>query len=183
MGLLFPLRLAFYHYLSHYWIGAFGILTVVILSLLYLSKKKKLGFFGTALLNTLERRTKNKSFKIAVGTSIFVIYLSSLAIAGNVFASETIYTNTVTQLKTEGITDAKTLDKYNQSHPSHLTFIQWLQGLLLVATPNEGSFVIFKVTNDFMDGWPLAFFTIMLVEELEFLGMLFYLKYGGHKLR
>lgn len=180
--LLLPLRLVFYQYLSHYWIGSLGVLSIVILTLVYLSRKGKLGFFGRALLRTIEKRTKGKTFKSMIITSSIVLYFGCLMIAGITHADNTIYTKTKSEFKSQGIHDAKSLVQYDQAHPN-TNFGNFLIGILILSTPNEISFTMFKIMNDFFGGWFLPILTISVVETIEFLGVILYLRYEGRRAR
>lgn len=182
LSLLLPLRLLFYTYLSHYWIGSFGILITLSLSIFYLSKKGKLGFFGKMYINVFNRRTKGKTFKVVLAFSIFTIYISSLIIVSNTLADTTVYDKTKVDLKNQGITNMTSLQTYNNSHPSTMGLVDHLKATLLLITPNPFSFVVFKVANDLLGGWLLTVFTLCLVSEVEFLTVLFYMKWSTSKL-
>ena len=45
-GLLLPVRLLFVTFVSDSWIGSFGVISVISISILILAKKGKLGEFG-----------------------------------------------------------------------------------------------------------------------------------------
>lgn len=180
LGLLFPLRLFFYHYLQNYWIGAFGVVAIVMLALFYFSKKGKLGKLGTMIMNYLRRRTTGKRFKSMLGFGIIFIYISSLIVVGNIFADPNGYTQVTNELKKEGITDVQSLEKYNKAHPPTVTVMEWLQGLAVMATPNQFSFIFMKAANSLTNGWLLTFCTIALVEDIELISILVYLR---HKIK
>ena len=48
-GLLLPARLLFVEFVSDDWLGSFGIITAISMSVIILAKKQKLGFFGSML--------------------------------------------------------------------------------------------------------------------------------------
>lgn len=176
MGLLLPLRLVFYQYLSHYWIGSVGVLSVVILSLVYFSRKGKLGFFGKAWLRTIEKRTKGKTFKTMIIMSCLVLYFGGLMISGITYANPVIYNKTVAEFKQQGIHDTNSLMQYDQAHPNTDPY-KFLIGILILATPNQISFTLYKIMNDMFGGWFLPILTIAMVETIELLGIVLYLRY------
>ena len=102
-GILFPLRLIFYHFLSNYWLGSFGLITGITLGLLYLAKKGKLGKIGTILITRFYKRAKGKSGIGAIAFSCFFIYFCALGIIGCTYANETMVKTEQTDLNQKGI--------------------------------------------------------------------------------
>ena len=47
---LMPVRLLFFTYVSEYWIGNLGVLSLIVIVILYLSYKQKLGYVGRLIV-------------------------------------------------------------------------------------------------------------------------------------
>lgn len=173
-GILFPIRFIFTTYLNHYWFGAVGIITIVTLSLYYLSKKGKLGRIGIILNKKLERRSKGKlglSFIIILSISI---YIQSLIVVGILYADQQDVTIVTTVLKNNGIHDMNTAMNV-KSQPHGLLFN--LEALIILLTPNQVSFTMMHVINDLSGNFILPLFSILLVEDLEVLGLVMFFRY------
>jgi hypothetical protein len=174
IGLLLPLRLLFQQYLSHYWIGTLGIFSLVIFLLFYFSNKGKLGNIGRILIKKITSKTKGKLGKSFIIGSIFVIYLSTLSILGSTYADPNDVKLVTDALHKEGVHDMKTM--INRPLPSP-TPIQLVMSIIITVTPNPISFAMFHSVNDISDGWMQSLFSIILIEEIEVLGIVLFLRY------
>ena len=114
--------------------------------------------------------------------SCIVLYFGSLMMIGITYANPIVYTKTQSELKAQGINDTQSLMKYDDTH-RNVDPSKMLIGVLVLATPNQISFTAYKIMNDFSDGWFLPIITISLVETIELLGIILYLKYGGKLVR
>src|SRR5690348_12893026 len=103
-GILLPMRLLFYDYLSHYWIGSFGLTSAFVFTIFYLSKKGKLGKIGIMIINKLQKRAKGKLGKVMIVFCIFNIYFWSLAVSGAIYGNDEA---AIKELQSKGITDIK----------------------------------------------------------------------------
>ncbi len=174
-GILFPLRLVFYHYLSSYWLGSFGIVTAITLTILYLSNKGKLGSIGGMIIRRFYKRARGKSGIGAIIFSIFFIYFCSLIIAGCTYADQQATKELINLLSKKSIHDIPTLMQERQTYSIESVIV----GLIVMLTPNQLSFVGIKTINELSNGWMLSFFTVDLAEAIEVLGLMFYLRYSG----
>jgi len=175
IGILFPLRFVFYHYLSHYWIGAFGITSVVMFLILYLSSKGKLGKAGTIIIKRLEKRAKGKTVKGLIIFNCFILYFWSLVVIGATYADPIVVTHITTENNKLGIKNTQQIFQYAQTHT--ITIQEYIISLMLTFTPNPISFGMFKVLNTMLGGWLVPLLTILIVEQSETLGILLYLRY------
>ncbi|MGQ0638114.1 MAG: hypothetical protein ACT4N1_01955 [Nitrososphaerota archaeon] len=161
---LLPLRIFFYTYVSQYWLGSAGVLSVVALTLFVLAKKKKLGKFGYMFENQMASVTRGK-----LGKAAFVITILSISF----FAAS-----------------LSLIEKANTFYYAEKAqFEQILKG----ATPssykitgNENRFdfipsVSTAIVNDLTNGWMQHVSILILVGEFEALAVLILYRKGFRK--
>ena len=178
-GIFLPARLLFYNYISDYWLGSFGLITGILLTMMYLAKKNKLGYLGKIVNRQILSFAKGKYGIFAIIILIFYIYLFSLYIYGiNNFNPE-LKDNILTALAVEGYEDldsiAENVDKLTWIGPG--TQLVPLFSLVIIFIPNNLGYVVYSIMNDYTDGWMLHFVTVFLVEEIEALGLVIYFRY------
>jgi len=178
-GIFLPARLLFYNYVSDYWLGSFGLITGILLTMMYLAKKNKLGYLGKIVNRQILSFAKGKYGIFAIIILIFYIYLFSLYIYGiNNFNPE-LKDNILTALAVEGYEDldsiAENVDKLTWIGPG--TQLVPLFSLVIIFIPNNLGYVVYSIMNDYTDGWMLHFVTVFLVEEIEALGLVIYFRY------
>lgn len=173
-GILFPLRYIFTTYFSHYWLGSVGIISIVTISLYYLSTKGKLGRIGIIIKKRLEKRSKGK---LGVSIMIFLsimIYIEGLIVFGILYADQEQVKTITQQLNKLGVHDINSAIKL----PTHgLTLSSYLEELFILLTPNELSFTILHVINNLSNNFILPIFSILLVEDIEILGLIIFFRY------
>lgn len=170
-GTLLPLRLVFYDYLSHYWLGSFGLTSAFVFTIFYLSKKGKLGKIGKMIIHKLEKRAKGKLGKFIICFSIGAIYFWSLAVSGSLYGNDEKAMN---QLNSIGVKDMQSLETKtgNTIDPKQVPL-----ALLVLFTPNDVSRMAFKVMNELSNGWVLTFGSVFLIDEIEVLALALYFRY------
>jgi len=72
---LLPARLLFVQYVSDNWLGSFGIISALSLSVIILAKKKKLGFFGPMFERQMYKFQKGKRGILIFGESVFLLLI------------------------------------------------------------------------------------------------------------
>jgi len=156
-GCFLPARIFFYTYVSKFWLGSFGLVSIIAVIMVILVKKKKLGVFGVIF--------ERQMFKITHGKwGIFVICVTIIGIM--FFTSVLILIDRAERL-------------YNVEVTSFLTMIND-PSIQYVLRGNEQKpdfvpSVTFAVMNRILDGWLQHFYIVILVGKLETLGMvLFY---------
>ena len=174
MGLILPLRLLFYQYFHEYWVGSFGIYSLVLFAIFYLSKRGKLGSIGTLLTRKITKMSQGKLAKGFIVQSIVVIYMGSLFLLGSSSADPGVVNMVTTDFHKQGIHDMKSLT--SQPLPSP-TPIQLLVSIVIVLTPNPISFAMYNAMNQISSGWILSLMTIVLIEEIEVLCIILFLRY------
>lgn len=177
-GVFLPVRLVFYTYVSPYWLGSFGLITAIMVTLIILSRKGKLGYVGYIIQKQVMSFSKGRFGKLALFNIIFFIYVFSLAIYGIESAPEELKQQMINTLAQEGVTDLDTAidssDRLVWTGPgAAIPFFS----VIVILTPNNLGAVIYSLMNDFTDGWLLHFTTVFLIEELEVLGLVVYFRY------
>lgn len=178
-GIFLPARLVFYTYVSPYWLGSFGLMTTILLSVMYLARKNKLGYAGYLINKHSLQFAKGKFGKFSLIYLIFSAYLFGLAIYGIENPPHEIKTKIVTVLNDTGIHDLNTATtKSKDLHwegPAQAYGI--LFSLIVLFVPSKLSYTIYSILNDYTHGWMLHFATVFLVEQLEILGLVIYFRY------
>jgi len=82
-GLLLPVRILFYTYISTNWFGSFGLISIVSVILVLLVKKKKLGRFG----QIFERQMN----KVQHGKRSIIVYGQAIIFSGSSMSSISSY--------------------------------------------------------------------------------------------
>src|SRR3990172_12802223 len=81
-GLLLPVRLVFYTYVSTHWFGSFGLVSAISVLMVVLVKKKKLGRFGQMFENQMRKVQRGKRKILAYGqAALFLLLLGGTIVA------------------------------------------------------------------------------------------------------
>lgn len=175
-GILFPVRLIAVQLLGNHWIGSFGFLTIVSLSIIYLSKKNKLGWFGRLFIQQMLRLQRKKRRFVTFGFCVFSILLLStfLYATQNGTSDEQKIKSQITQIYKD---KNKTLDLNSVlSSAKDLSSTDYIKGVYIMFYLMFFHFDIFSDIMSIMDdisGHNYSHFAmIMLVEQFEVLGIL-----------
>ena len=181
-GIFLPVRLFFFTYVSQHWIGSFGMMSIILIVLIYLSRKSKLGYVGRIIDKQVMSFSKGRWGKLSLIWLIFTIYLYALFVYGASYVDPDTKQIFVDQLAAQGITDiesARTAENVGWSGPGASWGI--LFSLLIILVPNKIGFSIFGIINDWTSGWVLHFAMVFLIESLEVLGLVLYFRYRKEK--
>ena len=181
-GILLPVRLFFVTYVSTDWSGSFGIISVISIIMVILTKKEKLGGFGKMFERQINKLQKGKKAKLVYGQSIILL----LILGGTIFAIDqgnTVYLDLKEQIleENEGISNPEEILKKS----GELQAEDWIIGMaamflaIFIAFPQLSA--VLAVLNDVFDGWVLHFYTVAFVEYLEMFGILIYFRYSFWK--
>ena len=174
-GLLLPARLLFVEFVSDDWLGSFGVITAISLSVIILAKKKKLGFFGPMLERQIYKFQKGKRGIAVFGESIFLLLVLGTMIVA-IDQGGSIHSEYLLQSSQNiPVVDSpeKVLEITNQMTPT-----DWVVGFLLAPSALLTEFpkmsaAIASIDNS-LDGWLMHFYTVGFVEYLELLGILIF---------
>ncbi|RMW38827.1 MAG: hypothetical protein EA447_02475 [Nitrosopumilus sp.] len=174
-GLLLPARLLFVEFVSDDWLGSFGVITAISLSVIILAKKKKLGFFGPMLERQIYKFQKGKRGIAVFGESIFLLLVLGTMIVA-IDQGGSIHSEYLLQSSQNiPVVDSpeQVLEMTNQMTPT-----DWVVGFLLAPSALLTEFpkmsaAIASIDNS-LDGWLMHFYTVGFVEYLELLGILIF---------
>jgi len=172
-GLLLPIRLFFVMYVSDNWFGSFGLISVISITVIILTKKRKLGKFGEMFDRQLSKLQHGKRAKIVYGQSVLFL----LILGGTIFAIEQ-GNSTYVELKNEILKENEDFSNAAQilAKAEKISFQEWINGFIgmimaiFFAFPQLAA--VFAVLNDSSDGWVLHFYTVAFVEYMELFGIL-----------
>lgn len=192
---LLPVRLVFVRFVTDEWIGSFGIVTLVMVSIVLLSKYNKLGLFGRMFWRTSTRFRKGKKRFISYFVLGFTIYMWAAVIIGIQYAEDNqdlmdakreLLINMTPEDqamydKVNAAADAGDIVTVNNALRDQLDnisielMIMAAIGLFLMPFIDFESWaLIISFTNDFTAGWILHFATIVIVESFEIIGLMIY---------
>ena len=169
-GILLPARLLFVQYVSDDWLGSFGVISALSLSVIILVKKKKLGAFGPMFERQMYKFQKGKCGILIFGESVFLLLL----LGGMIF---TIHQGNLLFSDLDGTPlNSLHLSEDMLDSAAGWGIEDWTYGFLmapvgfLTAFP-QMSIVIASVDQK-LDGWLMHFYTVGFVEYVELLGIL-----------
>ena len=176
-GIFLPARLLFYTYVSQYWLGSFGLISGIMITLMYFSNKGRLGKVGEIVNRQVSQYTKGKFGLLTMFMLLFFIYIFSLTIYG--------INNTPVETKNQmngvlagaGVTDLASLQTSNLRWTGPGEEFGMLWSLVIVLTPNNLAYALYSIMNDMTNGWILHFVTVFLIEDVEAFGLLCYFRY------
>ena len=185
LGMFIPVRKLFVDYVSDSWLGSFGTLTVIFGVILYLSRKKKLGWYGKVFEDRLNKVVKGKRRILVWLTAGFTIYFLIASIYA-IESSDSQYKDLKDSLKQTIPKDQQNMEqmvKQTQDVPLEYYPI----ALLLVLWTFFFRFDLYAAMmgyiNDVSGGYFLHLMTIMFVEEVEMIGFLTFYRYILPKLK
>lgn len=178
-GILLPVRLVFVEYFSDDWFGSFGLISIISIAIVILSKKQKLGKFGKMFENQMLKIHQGKK-RIIVYTfaSIIVLYLSVSIYSINEGNSTYLEEKNLLmqEFKEKDINLQNMIEKMPKMSPERFmevitTYVfSWIENFKDIAIVNA-------INNDYADGYILHFHTVFLVEQLEVIGILIFYKF------
>ncbi len=171
-ALLLPVRLLFVAYVSDDWLGSFGVISAISITILILVKKGKLGEFGNMFQRQIEKLLKGKRKFVVYAESAFMLIL----LGGMIFAineGNTTYLHLQDQFFVDQEIDSpETL----MAHTNEWETNDWLNGFMvapvafLTAFPQMSA--VIALIDGALNGWLLHIYTVGFVEYAEFLGIL-----------
>ncbi len=176
---LLPVRVLFVRYVSEDWLGSFGLITAISVTILLLSHKNKLGWFGRAFTRQMFKVNKGKRkyfvwFNLVVGLLYFSSIIYGVEVANSLYQEEKQILQD--ELQVENLQQLQ--EKVNEEE------VDWRQlplAILMIFYIIIFRFDVYAVMigslNDITDGYFLHFSTVFLVEILEVMGILIFFKF------
>ena len=175
ISILVPLRIFLRLVLVDDWIGSIGVISIVFGSLLFLSKKEKLGVFGQMFIRQITRNYTGKKKWVVYSQIMFFLLFGILTIFSIHLGNTEYYV-----LKEQVIAEFNKKDvmidsqiNYDAIHQisSQLSLEQQLGSIallpVLIIQHYEIFSVVLAVTDQLMGGWVMYFWQIMVIETIE----------------
>src|SRR5574342_423226 len=177
-GLLLPVRLLFYTYVSTHWFGSFGLVSAISVLMVVLVKKHKLGKFGQMFENQMRKVQRGKRKILAYGQATFMLLL----LGGTIVAIE-LGNSAYLDIKTQLLQQLGDIDNSQKMlvEAKKMTPQDWITGFagfvlaIFLAFPQISA--LLAVLNEMYGGWLLHFYTVALVETLEMVGILIFYRF------
>src|SRR5574342_1249481 len=177
-GLLLPVRLLFYTYVSPHWFGSFGLVSEISVLMIVLVKKKKMGRFGVMFENQMSEIHRGKRRMI-----VYVQTTLVLLVLGGTIAAIELGNSTYLDIKTDLLNHLGSIDDPEKMvvEAKKMTPQDWITGFvgfifaIFFAFPQISA--LLAVLNQMYGGWLLHFYTVALVETLEMTGILIFYRF------
>jgi len=179
-GVFLPVRLAFYTYVSQYWVGSLGLVSSVAILMLVLIKKKKLGWFGSMFERQMRRVLSGKIGKVSLAVTLFLLIYFGLTLL-LIDRGNTIYVQEKQEIYNKLFPNNNiSLGKLLSSDFSESFDLQKQGELWITAFLNFDSVysITYAIINELTNGWLLHFYTVLFVEQIEIVGLLFFYRYA-----
>lgn len=171
-GIFLPVRMVFYSYVSSHWIGSLGLTSSIMLVMTFLAHKNKLGRFGNIFVEQMTKTMRGRSGKIAMCFSLLlIVYLGSTLVW--IERGDTTYSDEkqiVSQLVFShsdlSPSQVQDMNKILQVHENDIFFV--------FARFDQIVSMTYAIMNDVMGGWLFNLDTILLIEQFEVLGLVFF---------
>jgi len=175
-GLLLPVRLIFSAYISEDWIGSLGIMSVLAILLVVLIKWKKLGWFGVIFEKQMRKTIGGKTGKYLIGFAIFfLVYFGATLVLidrGNTIYAEDAEIFYLAIMEKEGY-DINDLSS-NGLVGLQLAYHQDPQNFEILSDLDYMFSIAYSVMNKMSEGWIEHLVVIMMVEQIELIGLLIF---------
>ena len=171
-GVFLPIRVLFSAYVSEHWLGSLGLVSVFGVGLLFLIKKKKLGWFGRTFEKQMRKTLGGKTGKYVIGFSLlFLVYFGMSLYFMDKGASvynedKEVFYSVILSGKDFSINNIP-IEELNGPVPG-LGFeeVNWILKLDYALS------IAFAIMNDSTEGWLSHFVVVIFVEQLEIMLML-----------
>ena len=181
-GIFLPVRFFFYTYVSTWWVGSFGLISVIMVVLLYLTKKEKLGYFGRIWKKQIYKISKGKLGIIIMIQSVIMIMVFSTIVYITDFNQNTPEVQRMIAIL-EGRNMTSLDDVLLSSEFADNIRSKTLEGWYLVIVEMINNPVIVGQSYALIDytvqGWHQHINIVLLVEEIETLGLIVYFRFGN----
>ncbi len=176
-GIFLPMRILFVSYVSEHWIGSLGLVSAFGIVLVFLIKRKKLGWFGKLFEKQMKKTMGGNSGKYIIGFALFfLIYFGATLYfieRGNTIYSDDkeIFYLAIIEVEGHNIQDIRAYDLKGPELISSQT------QLFNTFSKLDYMFSIaYSVMNDMSEGWMSHLVVVMFVEQIEVIGLLIFFR-------
>ena len=174
VGLFFPVRIFFSSYVSDYWLGSLGIMSVLAILLVVLIKRNKLGWFGKIFEKQMRKTVGGKTGKYLICFAIFFLAYFGTTLffidRGNsvYFDDKEIFLFAIIE---EGGYNINDLSSYDLIGPQ-LAAQNGLKNFDTFSSLDYMFSIAYAVMNDMSEGWLEHIVIVMFIEQIELIGLL-----------
>ncbi len=175
---LLPVRVLFVRYVSDDWFGSFGLITIISVSILILSKKNKLGWFGRAFHRQMFKVNKGKR-KYLVYTQLTIGLLFFGSVIYGIELGKDQFKDEIQQMK--DILKEDNIETFADVQDEVMTEFDWREfpkavvALIYTLIARFDIFaLIMTLMDDLAEGYILHFATVIFVEQLEVAGIVIF---------
>lgn len=172
-GILLPARLLFVEFVTDDWLGSFGIIALISISIILLAKKNKLGFFGPMLERQIFKFQKGKRGILIFAESAFLLVILGTMIFA-IDQGHSVYA----EQKMQHVSNSQNQKNQVIESAKNMTPSDWIYGTIMAPMGFVTAFPQMSAAmasiDQKLDGWLMHFYTVGFVEYLELLGILTY---------
>lgn len=177
IGILLPVRILFVQFISSYWLGSFGVVSLISIVILILAKKQKLGKFGEIFEKQMYKSTRGKRKWLFIPSLLFTLFMN-LSIITAIDLGENQFVEQKQELKEMIPNEQQSVDSLVEQ-AKEIKPQNFLVGVIVIFYLIFFRFDIYSgmmsYLNDITNGFLQHFAVVFLVEQLEVMGlMLFY---------
>ena len=178
---LIPVRLLFVELVHDSWLGSFGIITLVMTVIMYLTYKEKLGYVGDCILRYFTKKHKKKKIIFTIQFVIAIYMLGNFVYAVNYVDEDPKFNQTKmeilalvpnAQIDTQEKLTNKAIEQIEEKPEAFLMAIL-VYAYMMVYNYDVFALILWTI-NDISDGFYLNMATIFLVEEIEIFGLMLF---------
>lgn len=175
-GVFLPIRLAFSSLVSDDWLGSLGLMTIFAILLVFLIKRKKLGKLGIMFERQIKKTIGGKTGKYIILFALFFIFYFGATLffidRGNTIYEEDkeIFYYSIIGEKGYNIDEMST---YSLNGPIILKNTNY-ENLQSISDLDYVFSIAYAVMNDMSQKWVSHFVIVMLIEQIELVGLLFF---------
>ena len=184
-GVFLPVRIVFYSLVSTWWVGSFGLITALMLFMLYLVKKEKLGYVGRIWKKQIIKISKGKlGIGIIIGKVMSIIVFAMIIWATDINQNTAETNQLMLEMNNQGI---DSIDDVFKTMPQSVEILaqatpeEWEMILSRIQTSPERWGQIYAIVDKMTFGYHQHFNMVFLVESMETLGIVLYFKFFYQK--
>lgn len=180
LGMFLPARVFFYTYVSTWWVGSFGIMTVILILMLYLVKKEKLGYVGRVWKKQIMKISKGKlGIFTIISLTFSITALSSIVWITDVNRNTEEMETTIKILREkegiEGLLDLYTPERLQRMANADLD--SWFEVIETLYKHPQTLGIMYAIIDDMTYGYHQHFNIVFLIEAVESLCFVLYFRY------
>ena len=178
LGIFLPVRLITFYYLTDWWFGSFGMITITLVIILYLVKKGKLGWVGRIWQKKLNKIAKGKlGLALMIQSIIFILMFGSIVYLTDVNRGTEVVEVMMVELEAEGVDDFSSMMVNTAKATAKATPMDYIMVTIFLIENPEILGQFYAIFDDLAGGWHQHLNMVWFVEEIEALCLILYFRY------